>query len=101
MKLEDVIIRHLYTEKVLNLSESVRTVAFEVDRRANKHLVKNAVEKMFPGVKVEKVRILNVNGKKRRRGFIVGKTRNWKKAYVKLAPDSNNKALKDFFDALE
>ena len=45
--------------------------------------VKKAVEKMFE-VKVEQVRLLNVPGKLKRVGRKFGKTKDWKKAYVKL-----------------
>lgn len=53
-------------------------------RFANKQDVKNAVEKLFE-VKVESVNILNVKGKARRFGRVEGRTKAWKKAYVKLA----------------
>ena len=56
-----------------------------MDPRANKLEIKEAVEKLF-GKKVESVRTANYNGKKKReRRADFGRTKNWKKAFVKLA----------------
>jgi large subunit ribosomal protein L23 len=60
--------------------------SFEVNRKANKTQVKNAVEKIY-GVKVDKVRTANRKGKHRRRGRTIGMTSSWKKAVVYLEPD--------------
>ena len=62
MKPREIIIRPLITEKTTMMQELENTVCFEVDRRANKIMVRKAVEELF-NVKVEKVRILNVKGK--------------------------------------
>ena len=59
---------------------------FEVNRKANKTQIRNAVEEIY-GVKVHKVRTANRKGKHRRRGRTVGKTASWKKAVVFLEPD--------------
>jgi large subunit ribosomal protein L23 len=56
-----------------------------VDRRANKILVRNAVENIFK-VKVLGVKVINVKGKERRIGRNVGKKPDWKKAIVRIAP---------------
>jgi large subunit ribosomal protein L23 len=61
---------------------------FEIDRRANKILVRNAVESIFK-VKVLDVKVMNSRGKKRRIGKNVGKRPDWKKAIVRLAPGEN------------
>lgn len=58
-------------------------MSFEVDRRANRVEIRNAVEKLF-NVKVADVRTMQVKGKVKQRGKIVGKRRDWKKANVKL-----------------
>ena len=50
---------------------------------AKKLEVKKAVEMMF-SVEVDNVRLLNVNGKLKRQGRTYGKTKDWKKAYVRL-----------------
>ena len=61
---------------------------FEVDRRADKPYIKQAVEAMFEGVKVAKVNTVNVDGKLKRMGRYQGFTRKYKKAIVTLTPDS-------------
>ena len=55
---------------------------------ANKIQIKQAVEKMFEGTKVESVHTMNCMGKKKRRGMIVGRTAKTKKAIVQLTADS-------------
>ena len=85
MRVQDVIRRPLITEKSTGLREVANTVAFEVNRRANRIEVKAAVEVQFK-VKVAEVRILTVHGKVRRQGRFVGRRPDWKKAYVRLAP---------------
>jgi large subunit ribosomal protein L23 len=60
-------------------------VCFEVDRRANKIEIQRAVEKLF-GVKVTDVRVANRQGKWKRMGRFLGQRKDWKKAYVRLAP---------------
>ena len=79
-----IIIRPLLTEKNMVAKERTRTLAFQVDRRANKIEVAHAVEKIF-STQVEDVRIVNVMGKNKRVGRSEGKRPDWKKAYVKLA----------------
>jgi large subunit ribosomal protein L23 len=81
---QDVLKRPLIlTEKGNNLREQYNQYQFEVDRRANKIQIRNAVEALFD-VKVEEVRTLNVRGRMRRMGRGHAKTRNWKKAIVAL-----------------
>lgn len=97
MRVEDVIRRPLLTEKVMELKEAQGFVAFEVDPRANKMQVKDAVESQFKGAKVAEVRIARMHGKVRRQGRFVGRRKDWKKAYVRLAADS--KPI-DFFEGV-
>ncbi len=61
---------------------------FLVHPEANKTQIKEAVEKMFEGTKVESVNTMNMDGKKKRRGMVVGRTSKTKKAIVKLTADS-------------
>lgn len=84
MRVQDVIRRPLITEKSSIQRDKTNTVAFEVDRRANKIDVKRAVEAQFK-VKVAEVRIAGMHGKIRRQGRFVGRRPDWKKAYVRLA----------------
>ncbi|MCD6454675.1 MAG: 50S ribosomal protein L23 [Candidatus Aminicenantes bacterium] len=85
MKLDarKIIIRPVITEKATRLKDEERTMVFEVHPKANKVQIKQAVEEIFK-VKVEAVRIVKMKGKTRRLRFRVGKTKDWKKAYVKL-----------------
>jgi large subunit ribosomal protein L23 len=84
MQLEAIIKRPLIlTEKGNVLRETQNTFLFEVDRRANKIQIRNAVEKLF-NVKVEQVRTMVVRGHLRRMGRGHEKTKNWKKAIVSV-----------------
>ena len=83
----DVILKPVITEKSMN-AMSEKKYTFLVHPDANKTMIKEAVEKMFPGTTVDSVNTMNCQGKKRRRGMIVGKTADTKKAIVKLTADS-------------
>ena len=85
----DVILKPVITEKSMaGMSEKKYT--FLVHPEANKTMIKEAVEKMFEGTKVKRVNTLNCDGKKRRRGMVVGKTAKTKKAIVWLTEDSKD-----------
>ena len=72
------------SEKATLLSETNNEYVFKVDRRANKLEIKEAVEKLF-GKKVAAVRTANYRGKKKReRRADFGRTKHWKKAFVRL-----------------
>ncbi len=75
----------LLTEKCHDMKEKHNQVAFRVDGRANKDAVRKAVETAFK-VKVDRVNIMNVQGKKKRMGRNVGRRADWKKAVVTLKP---------------
>jgi len=81
----DIIRRPLVTEKTTLQKELHNKVSFEVDRRANRVEIKKAVEKIFD-VRVNDVRTLQVKGKVKQRGRIIGKRKDWKKAIVTLMP---------------
>ncbi|MCD8084352.1 MAG: 50S ribosomal protein L23 [Clostridiales bacterium] len=83
----DVILKPVITEKSMN-AMSERKYTFLVHPEANKVMVKEAVEKMFPGTKVKSVNTMNLEGKTRRRGVTYGKTAATKKAIVQLTEDS-------------
>lgn len=86
----DVIKKPCLTEKSNLLQEVENTVTFKVDPRANKVEIKKAVEELFD-VKVQSVRTVPVKGKKRRVGIkSMGRTNDWKKAYVSLAEGEIN-----------
>lgn len=88
MDFYQIIKRPLVTEKGTKQKEQSNQLAFEVDRRANKIQVRNAVESIFK-VKVLNVRVMNIKGKERRVGRNVGRRADWKKAIVRLAPGEN------------
>lgn len=81
----DIIRRPVITEKTNLQKEQANQVTFEVDPRANRIEVKRAVEKIFK-VKVADARTMHVTGKIKRRGRVLGKRRDWKKAIVTLMP---------------
>ena len=83
MNLYEVVRRPIVTEKGLTKKESENTLCFEVNPEANKIHIRAAIEKLFK-VKVADVRVLNNEGKLRRRGKFAGYRSDWKKAYVKL-----------------
>ena len=78
-----VIDRPHLTEKVVLLKELANQVVFQVDRKANKIEIKNAIEKIF-SVKVEKVSTINCKGKVKRLGKFEGRCADWKKAIITL-----------------
>ena len=83
----DVILRPVVTEKSMaDMAEKKYT--FLVHPEANKVQIKEAVEKMFEGAKVKAVNTMNLDGKKKRRGMVIGKTAKRKKAIVTLAAES-------------
>lgn len=83
----DVILKPVITEKSMaGMSEKKYT--FLVHTEANKAQIKEAVEKLFEGTKVKRVNTMNLDGKKKRRGMVVGKTARTKKAVVQLTEDS-------------
>lgn len=89
IKYYDVILKPVITEQSMAvMSEKIYT--FLVHPEANKTQIKEAVQKMFDGVKVERVNTMNMGGKKKRRGMIEGRTAKTKKAIVKLTQDSKD-----------
>ncbi len=86
-KLADLIKRPIVTEKATLLMEN-NQYTFEVDRKATKPQIKAAIEALFD-VKVLKVNTLIKPRKKRRVGRFVGYKPQYKRAFVKLAPDDS------------
>ena len=84
MHLYEVLRRPLVTEKNTELQAQGK-YAFEVAREANKHQIKQAVEKAFK-VEVMAVNVMTVPGKTRRIGRRQVLTQSWKKAVVTLKP---------------
>lgn len=86
MEARDIIKRPVITERSSEVMAE-KKYTFEVDTRANKTQVKDAVEEIF-GVKVEKVNIMNYKGKFKRVGKFSGYTNKRRKAIVKLTAES-------------
>lgn len=91
----EIIKRPLITEKTSIQKELYNQLTFEVDRRANRIEIKRAIETVF-NVRVSSVKTLQVTGKIKRRGRILGKRRDWKKAIVSLMPGERI----DFFEGV-
>ena len=91
----EIIIRPLITEKTSIQKELHNQLSFEVDRRANRIEIKQAIESIF-NVRVAAVKTMQITGKTKQRGRITGKRRDWKKAIVKLMPGERI----DFFEGV-
>mgnify|MGYP001160544689 CR=1 FL=1 len=91
----DIIKRPVITEDTSDMMADMKYV-FEVDVRANKTEIKQAVEQIF-NVKVEKVNTIRMPRKPKNYGRYSGYTAQWKKAIVKLTSDS--KPL-EFFESV-
>ena len=79
----EIIKRPLDTEKLDRMRDKENKFAFEIDLKANKTEVKQAIEQLFK-VKVLDVKTAIVRGKFRRLGRTQGQRPNWKKAIVTL-----------------
>ena len=84
----EIIKRPLDTEKLDRMRDRENKFAFEIDLKANKTEVKQAIEQLFK-VKVLDVKTSIVRGKFRRIGRSEGQRSNWKKAIVTIAAGQN------------
>ena len=89
----DVILKPVVSESSMN-AMAQNKYTFLVQPQATKSQIKEAVEKMFPGTKVESVNTASHDGKQKRRGYTFGETAKTKKAVVTLKKDS--KAIEIF-----
>jgi large subunit ribosomal protein L23 len=78
-----IIVRPIVTEKTEKLKAENNQYTFEVARRSNKVEIKKALEQLFH-IHVEKVRVMNYDGKPKRMGAFAGKRSNWRKAIITL-----------------
>lgn len=95
MLAQDIIIKPIITEKSM-AGIPDKKYTFKVAKNANKSEIAKACEELF-GVKVDSVNTLNCRGRYRRMGMHAGMTPSWKKAIIKLTPDS--KTI-EFFDGM-
>ena len=89
MSVYDVIKKPIITEKSM-MAMDQKKYTFEVDARAHKLLIKQAVEAVFDGVKVASISTIMVNKKAKRMGRYNGFKPGYKKAIVTLTADSKN-----------
>ena len=90
LKYYDIIQKPIITEKSMN-EMADRKYAFYVHPQATKNQIREAVQKMFDGVTVERVNTMNLLGKKKRtRSYKYGRTAARKKAIIKLAEGSKD-----------
>ena len=95
MNAQDIILKPVLTEKSYKGFANKKYV-FKVYPAADRTMVKNAIQELFE-VQVEKVNIMNVDGKLKRQGRTQGRTTGYKKAIVQLKKDSKPIA---FFESL-
>ncbi|MBA3011328.1 MAG: 50S ribosomal protein L23 [Proteobacteria bacterium] len=95
MKEYDIIRGPVVTEKTTLQKEMNNQLTLKVDTRANRIQIKDAVEKNF-NAKVKQIRTIQVKGKVKQRGKILGKKKDWKKAIVTLMPGQRI----DFFEGV-
>jgi len=95
MEQYDIIRGPVVTEKTTLQKELNNQVTLKVDKRANRVEIKNAIEKSL-NTKVKQVRTIQVKGKIKQRGRIIGKRKDWKKAIVTLMPGQRI----DFFEGV-
>lgn len=92
MKLSEVLVKPILTEKANAQQEKLRRYAFRVDRKANKLEIKKAIEEFY-GVKVSDVNTVVVPGKNKTRytkaGFVKGQKPAYKKAFITVAEGEN------------
>jgi large subunit ribosomal protein L23 len=84
-QLMTVVLAPVVSEKSTMIGDKSNQVVFRVSDAATKPEIKAAVELLFK-VKVAAVKVANVKGKKKRFGRTMGRRRNWRKAYICLAP---------------
>ena len=82
-RLMQVLLAPTVSEKSTYVGDRNNQVVFRVADNATKPEIKAAVELLFK-VKVKSVQVSNVKGKEKKTGRIMGRRRNWKKAYVSL-----------------
>lgn len=93
MNMANIIKRPLLTEKVSIQTEKNSRYGFEVDMKATKFQIKDAVEKLF-NVKVLKVATSVTPGKEKRFGKFSKKSSSWKKAYITISKDQKIELFK-------
>lgn len=86
-KLLDVIQQPHISEKSTRVNDTHKQYVFKIAPWANKSNVSLAVKKIF-GADASSVQIVNIKGKQKKRGNILGRRKAIKKAYVTLKENS-------------
>lgn len=84
-RLMKVLLSPVVSEKSTLVADANRQYTFRVRTDATKREIAKAIEKLF-SVEVDAVQVVNVKGKQKRFGKIMGNRSDWKKAYVRLKP---------------
>jgi large subunit ribosomal protein L23 len=95
MRNYDIVRGPVVTEKTTLQKDTSNQVTLRVDKNANRVEIKDAVEKNF-NTKVKQVRTIQVKGKVKQRGKIIGRRKDWKKAIITLMPGQKI----DFFEGV-
>jgi large subunit ribosomal protein L23 len=85
MDASQIIIRPVVSEKSYVLAAADK-YTFRVHPNAHKTQIRQAIEELFPDVRVVEVHTMSVKSKPKRRGLTAGRTRSWKKAIVQVRP---------------
>ncbi|MDP1557872.1 MAG: 50S ribosomal protein L23 [Nitrosomonas sp.] len=85
-RLMQIVLAPQVSEKATFIGEKYKQIIFHVAKNATKLEVKDAIELLWQDqkVKVNRVQIANVKGKKKRFGKFMGKRSDWKKAYISI-----------------
>lgn len=89
LKYYDIILKPVITERSMN-DMADKKYAFYVHPDSTKIQIKEAVEKMFDGTKVDSVNTMNLKGKMKRQGYTRGRRPARKKAIVQLTEQSKD-----------
>lgn len=84
-RLLQIILAPQITEKATRIADKHQQIAFRVRTDATKPEIKAAVELVFK-VEVQAVTVANIKGKEKRAGRVIGRRKDWKKAFVSLKP---------------
>ena len=84
-RIMQILLGPLISEKSTNVADTANQFVFRVSYDASKLEIRKAVELMF-NVKVDRVRVVNVKGKRKRFGAVMGTRSGIRKAYVRLEP---------------
>lgn len=90
--MKEIIKRPVITEKFNKLQEKLNKYTFEVDIKADKKQIRQAIMELYPEVEIKSINTMIVpskpKGRYTRGGFIAGRSKIWKKAIITLKEGS-------------